>query len=166
MARMVTSVQLDVDYYNRLANARATASSEIRFNDRSLGLGPMLGLLLDHWEQHPPTPEWLRERAQVYPKRGRPPKQVKGTPVSDPNEKRRLGYHEILTRRREEKAPHKINFCKNCTMEWATWDTPRPPAQCPAKTGFSTIYNQKKWTKSELLAAGFEPDEVEWCDEP
>jgi hypothetical protein len=48
-------------------------------------------------------------------------------------------------------------------MGWSTWDSKEPPAACPARDGFSAIYTPKIWKKSDLLIAGFEPDEVAWA---
>lgn len=164
MARMVTTVQVDAELYNRLADLRGAVSLELRFSERSLGLAPMLGLLLDHWKDNPPTNEWLRERAKLYPRRGRPPKHIVGSPLTDPNAKKKLLGHEIFERRRDANAPHHLFRCKNCTMLWATWDFPSPPARCPLRDGsVISIYSPKVYTKSELLADGFEADEVEWA---
>lgn len=166
MSRHVTTVQFDVDTYNRFSDVRAAVSLELRHHDRSLGLAPMLGLLVDHWQQHPPSPEWLKERAALYPKRGRPPKHVVGSLLQNPNDHKKAIGHKLVWRRREESAPHRIVFCKQCNMQWATWDTPTPPARCPLADGsVPSIYTPKRWSKNELLLEGFEADEVDWADQ-
>lgn len=166
MVRHVTSLQLDIDLYNRIADLRAGVSLLLRFAEKSLGVAPMLGLLVDHWQNTPPTEEWIRERSKLYPKRGRPPKHVTGYIPVDPNDARKAIGHKLVGRRRDEKAPHRIIFCKQCTMQWATWDFPTPPARCPLADGsVPSIYNPKRWTKNELLALNFEADEIEWADQ-
>jgi hypothetical protein len=169
MPRFVTTIQIEADLHNRIAELRGAVSMDLRFSERSLGLAPMLGLLVDHWKQHPPDPEWLKNQAQLYPKRGRPPKHVAGTAIKTTGEKwhdeKVTRGHELLERRCDEGRPHRTIWCKRCSMMWSTWDFDRPPALCPKDGKVSSLYQPKVWTKIELLAAGFAEDEVAWCDQ-
>ena len=159
--RTVTTLQLDVEIYNRIASIREHVSEELRFNGRSLGLAPMLGLLVDYWQQNPPSREWLEERAKLYPKRGRPPKQIKGTKIGLVD--RGMLGHEVFWKKEHQGTPYKILYCKRCSMIWNTWDGEKPGARCPGDGITVSMYSPKVWTKNELLLEGFEADEVEWA---
>lgn len=163
MARHITTIQIEAELYNRIANLRAAVSDELRFNERSLGLAPMLGLLVDHWQNQPPSSEWLREREKLYPKRGRTPRQITGTLVQSPLSKKATLGHEIF-KKKIKGSTYEMVYCKRCSMQFNTWDTPTPPARCPGDGVTISIYNPKRWTKSELLAEGFGEREVEWAD--
>lgn len=163
MPRTITTIQVDVELYNRIANLRRHVSTDLRFNERSLGLGPMLGLLIDHWQAHPPTPEWLHDRAALYPKRGRPPKHVQGSVVQPKTKDFELGH--VLMEREIPGSAYRLVMCRRCNMKFTTYDHDRPPAHCPGDGRVSTLYTPKTWTKIELLAAGFAESEVAWCDQ-
>lgn len=163
MPRHITTLQIEFELHRRISQIRDHVSLELRHSAKSLGLGPMLGLLVDHWQQHPPDAEWLASQAALYPKRGRPSRAVNGTVIGNPATSDRMRGHEVFTRRLATGA-HKIYFCRHCTMSWSTWDFDRPPSPCPKDGVTISIYQPKRWTKSELLASGFEEDEVAWCN--
>lgn len=163
MPRHITTLQIEFELHKRISAVRDHVSSELRHSERSLGLGPMLGLLVDHWQQHPPDPEWLKAQASLYPRRGRPSRAVNGTIIKGAPPKSNLG-HEMFSKKAQGGSAYKIVYCKLCSMQFSTWDSPTPPARCPGDGITISIYNPKRWTKSELLAEGFEPSEVEWAD--
>lgn len=136
----------------------------MRFSDSSLGLGSMLGILIDHWEQNPPSYEWMKETLALYPKRGRPRRSESAS--MEPRVALRLHDrkgHDLFTKKNKGGSAYKVYYCKHCTLFWSTHDSDQPPSHCPRKYGFSTFYSQKVWKKSELLALGFEKDEVAWA---
>lgn len=167
MPRYVTTIQVDAEIHNRLVEVRSRLSSEQRGNENSIGLAPMLSLLLDHWQQNQPPELWLNERVQLYPKRGRPPRQLPGTAIRTSGERWRdqvqTKDHELIAPAKLTGTAHPVYHCKHCNMVWSTWDFKRPPAVCPRDGKFSSLYQPKAWTKIELLALGFTDDEVAWC---
>lgn len=163
MPRHITTLQIEFDVHKRIIGIRDHVSMELRFNERSLGLGAMLGLLVDHWQQHPPSPEWLHEQAQLYPKRGRPSRAVNGTVIGNPISKKAILGHELF-KKKIEGSTYEMFYCKRCNMQFNTWDSKTPPARCPGDGVTFSIYTPKRWTKNELLAEGFEASEVEWAD--
>lgn len=164
MVRSFTVMQVDAQLHQRLHIVRRAVSVALRFNENSLGLGPLLGLLLDHWEATPPDGGWLEAQVALYPKRGRPRKSEPACmePVVALRKKFGKG-HELFSRRAGSGSAYKIFFCKFCDMQWSTWESQEAPAQCPRVTGFANIYNPKIWTQKDLLALGFEADEVTWA---
>lgn len=166
MATLRTTLTLDAQLHERWSALRAHVSLLLRHTENSLGLQPMLGLLIDHWEQSPPVIGWLEAQAQLYPKRGRP---RRSEPASmAPRVALRateLKGHELISRKKDVGSAYRIFYCKHCSMMWSTWDFKEPPAQCVRVAGFSAIYTPKIWKKKDLLLEGFELDEVAWADE-
>lgn len=167
MARLTTCVQLDAQLHERWTKLRFEVSDRLRFNENSLGLQPMLGLLLDHWEHSPPDKDWLKIQAELYPKRGRPRRsqEVEMKPQRVALKSSTIRGHEVIYPR---SSAGRIRYCKSCDMVWipeAFGNLPEPPAPCPA-TSTVNFYNLRPdlWTKSELLALHFGLDEVEWAD--
>lgn len=164
MARLTTTVSLDAQLHERIVQLKMHVGTTLNFNENTVGLGVMLGLLLDHWEVTPPSVTWLEAQLRLYPKRGRPRRSQQVT--FEPRIAMRsvdVKGHELFCRKRDFNAPYQTWFCRHCNMSYSTWDTKIAPATCPRKKGFQTIYEEKIWTKNELLSLGFETDEVEWA---
>jgi len=169
MARMVVGLQLDAQLHERISVLKRHVSLQLRLTENSLGLQPTIGLLLDHWEASPPSAEWLAAQAELYPKRGRPRRSEAAS--LEPRVALRKSIskgHDVVFRRATHGSPHRVYVCKNCSMAYNTYDFHVPPAACPRVAGFSSLFHLHTWKKSELLAFGFEADEVGWAinDEP
>ena len=161
MARLISTVNIDPQVHERWSNLRNHVSVLLRYNEHSIGLGAMLGLLMDHWENTPPSLDWLKVQAERYPKRGRP---RKSAPASmDPvvaMRKKTLKGHDVFCKR---KNPGKM-YCKKCTLIWDFRADNTPPYDCPTISSLS-MCNWKTWTKSELRELNFEEDEIQWAAE-
>jgi hypothetical protein len=67
-------LMIDARVHDELTDAR-TALSQLLFSKPSvIGLSAMIAVLMDHWRESPPNPEWVRKRRDHVPKRGRPRK--------------------------------------------------------------------------------------------
>lgn len=161
MARLIATVNLDAQVHERWSQLRYKVSELLRYNAHSLGLGPMLGLLLDHWEENPPDLEWLKVKEISYPKRGRPRRSdpANMTPVVALKKVNTKG-HVLFTGRR----PMRYHFCRNCNLMWDPAMDRKPTYDCPT-IGTYSMLERKVWTKADLRALNFEEDEIQWAAE-
>lgn len=163
------TVMVREDVLEQLRLVRTGVSRLVRCNEMSLGMSPMVKILLDHFEKVPPDVQWLRERVAAAPKRGRPP--ITGE-VEKTNQ---WGEIEVVNRPRPKtrakgglghvfvspKANPSLSVCKHCS-EFKTG----PNGTYPQGRGIPCGPDARRHTKEELLALQFTEEEVGFLDDP
>lgn len=159
MATSYTMVPVRPDVHERLLAVRARVSEMFRSNEGSLGLSPMLVVLLEHFENAPPDLDWLRAVVEAQPRRGRPRrskpvtkvdewgKEVVVQPRRGPSAQGRLEH-----RWTSPKANPDLSVCMRC-------DDFRPEGR--GSTHCKPM--DKPWTKKQLLPFGFTAEELAWA---
>jgi hypothetical protein len=72
VAKSYRQLLLDEKVHERLLAVRSRIS-ELFFNvEGTLGMGNVIGILMDHLEHSPPDVGWLRQKVLEAPRRGRP----------------------------------------------------------------------------------------------
>lgn len=153
-------LNLDTGIYYELAGLRRQTSDRLTHNEHSMGIGVMIGLLLDHWRFVPPHDDWLKARLAVYPKRGRPHKHepTAADPVIALRKQGRKG-HRLITGKAHCGT---IYYCLCCTMCWNLEANPTPYGECPTLVDFGHYRSRKDypWTREQLLEAKFDEEEI------
>lgn len=158
MPRAYVTVPIDSQVFERLHAVKVAASNLTYATDNTISASVAIGLLLDHWNEKPPDPDWLREQTRNYPRRGRPRASEAGQPrVLVHGKKDPAMGHEFET------CPPRpwIKLCRQCRYVHNEREYPRPLFHCPAVVPSSPVQH-KRWTKKDLLEFGWPEDQVSW----
>lgn len=158
MPRAYVTVPIDSQVFERLQAVKVAASNLAYATDNTISASVAIGLLLDHWREHPPDHEWLREQTRTYPRRGRPRASEAGQPrVFVDGKKDPAMGHELIA----HPARSWIKFCKQCRLVHNEREYQRPLFYCPAVVPSSPA-PRGRWKKLELLEMDWPEDQVGW----
>jgi len=71
MGKSYRQVMVATDDFEKLDTVKRAVAELFLHNENAIGLGSMIGILVDHWSEGPPDRMWLRARLEETPKRGR-----------------------------------------------------------------------------------------------
>lgn len=156
MAQRYRQFLMHTDVHDDLDTIRLAVSELIGGSPGIVGLSGMVRLMLEHWKEHTPPVEWTKQKMKFLPLRGRPRvSSPKDLPAIHGRGLRR-GEHTFLVPRGKPE----FMVCKWCCTTRDHGHLVLGLNSC-WKTG-GTSY-PVEWKKSQLLAMGFQADEVEWA---
>lgn len=169
MPHSYQQLTLRSDIRERLDHLRRELSLQHCFNESTLGLSSVILLLLEHFQNALPSPEWLQATMTTMPKRGRPP--LTGTKVVTDQWGKEVVVQRVPAKSRAKEVLAKghefvspaarpgISVCKLCDEVLGLEFMPEGRGQtCPSKGG----RGGPPYSKKQLLAIGFTEEEVTW----